>query len=442
MKLLLIEDDPVMGEALHMRFEIEGLTTRWCRRLDESRKAYETGWDVVVSDVCLPDGLATEWFHSLPPDQRRNAWFFLTGYGSVEQAAQANRAGARAYMIKPFDVEQLVAQVRAIDRINDAGVLGPSAAMRQLENTIRRVASQPVSVLITGESGVGKEVAAQRLHQLDPARHRGPFVAVNCAAIPEQMLEAEFFGYERGAFTGAQRSHKGFLEQANGGTIFLDEVADLSAPLQAKLLRALQEKAFYRLGAERLTRSDFRVVSATNRDLYEQAQQGLFREDLYYRLAVVRLHIPPLRERPEDIRWLATKILQELALAQHRPLAISDNLMDWLVSQPWRGNVRELKSFLERETALSEHGLLDTESLSFTLPAPPRASQTHPWPIDAPLQTVIDDAERMHIAHVLTATGGNISKAAQQLAISRKTLWEKMRRHGIAREKPPAADST
>lgn len=442
MRLLLIEDDPVMGEALQLRLELDGLDVRWCRRLHEARSVLPHGWDIVVSDVRLPDGLTTDWFLQLDEEQRReSAWFFLTGYGSVEHAVLATRAGARAYLTKPFDVEGLVHQIRLVMADADqACVLGPSAPMREIERVLRRVALQPVAVLITGESGVGKEVVAQRLHQLDPHRHDKPFVAVNCAAIPETMMEAEFFGYERGAFTGAQRQHRGFFEQADGGTLFLDEVAELTPTLQAKLLRALQEKSFYRLGAEYPSKSDFRVVCATNRNLHELTRDGLFREDLYYRLAVVRLHIPPLRERPEDIPWLANRLLHALAQLQNRPLAISADLMQWLASQPWRGNVRELKAFLEREAALSEHGLLDLAARtspplrSVLAPQESGGDETFPaCPPHTPLHQVVALVERHHILRALRSAGGNISRAALMLEISRKTLWEKMRRYGILR---------
>ncbi|MFN3830206.1 MAG: sigma-54-dependent transcriptional regulator [Tepidimonas ignava] len=429
LKLLLIEDDPVMGEALQLRLDLEGVSVQWCRRIAEARAVYERGWDVVLCDVRLPDGLGTDWFAALPTHHKRNAWYFLTGYGSIEQAVQAVRGGARAYITKPFDVEDLVRQVCAHATDDDA-VLGPSPPMRSLYRTMRRIAATNTSVLITGETGVGKEVAARHLHALDPKRAGQPLVAVNCAAIPETMLEAECFGYERGAFTGAQRTHKGYLEMADGGTLFLDEVAELPLPMQAKLLRALQEKAFYRLGGERLCRSDFRLVCATNRDLHQLVEQGLFREDLYYRIAVVRLHIPPLRERPEDIEWLTTHWLQELALQQQRPLAVSDTMLQWLRRQPWRGNVRELKAFLEREAALSEHGLIDAPQEPWdTVGATPATA----WPQGTPLQTVVEVAERMHIVRTLQATQGNVTLAAQQLDISRKTLWEKMRRFGIDR---------
>ena len=434
-KLLLIEDDAIMGESLLQRFELEGFDVLWCRRLGEASARLGPEWGAVVSDVRLPDGLATDWFATLTPAERAVPWFFLTGYGNVSDAVEAIRLGAREYLTKPFDVEKLVAVVTQAVTSHpapepDDAVLGVSALMRQLETLVRKVAKQKASVLFTGESGVGKEVAAQLLHHCDSRQPKGEFVAVNCAAVPEAMMEAEFFGYEKGAFTGSMRAHKGFLERAQGGTLFLDEVAELPPSMQAKLLRALQERCFYRLGAEKMTHSDFRLVAATNRDLYAHMADGHFREDLFYRIAVVRMAIPPLRERPEDIRWLAERLLQQLSAEQQRPLAISDDFLRSLMVRRWRGNVRELRAFLEQEVALSENGILDApcEFMKASSDAP--GEPLKPESI-SPLQAVLEAAEKLHIQRALSHTQGNINKTADTLDISRKTLWEKMKRLGI-----------
>jgi DNA-binding NtrC family response regulator len=435
--LLLIEDDPIMGESLLQRFQLEGYEVAWNRRLIEVDVAPEAPWAAVVSDVRLPDGLATDWFVKLPAPLRALPWFFLTGYGSVNNAVAAIRAGARDYLTKPFDIERLVTMVQAAvttDRPEDDAVLGVSAAMRRVEATVRKVARQRVSVLLTGESGVGKEVAAQLIHRLDPRSVQGEFIAVNCAAVPETMLEAEFFGYEKGAFSGAQRAHRGFLERANGGTLFLDEVGELPASMQAKLLRALQERCFFRLGAEKTTQSDFRVVAATNRDLYSEMSEGRFREDLFYRLAVIRVALPPLRERPEDIRWLTERMLGQLAAEQGRPLAVSEDFMRDLISRPWKGNARELRSHLEQAVVLSEAGILDTlESTTGVA-----ASNDSPNGIEdrafASLHATVEDAERLHIRRGLARTNGSVVRTAELLGISRKTLWEKMKRLQIAND--------
>lgn len=430
--ILLIEDDPIMGESLLQRFELEGLQVSWCRRLSEAREALFTLPSAVVSDVRLPDGLATEWFVALPATVRALPWFFLTGYGSVNDAVAAVRAGAREYLTKPFDIESLVSKIRDAANLSvghdDDALLGVSVAMRRVEAMVHKVAAQKVSVLLTGESGVGKEVAAQLIHSLDPRAGKGTFVAVNCAAIPETMLEAEFFGYEKGAFSGAVRAHKGYLERADKGTLFLDEVGELPASMQAKLLRALQEKCFFRLGAERTTQSDFRILAATNRDLYADMNAGAFREDLFYRLAVIKIELPPLRERPEDIRWLTEKLLAEIVVEQGRPLAMSEPFMRDLMRREWRGNVRELRSFLEQAVVLSDGGMLDLPEVSASLGD---VATDQPRDGIAPLQRFIETVERSHIQKALRHCEGSVGKTADVLGISRKTLWEKMKKLAI-----------
>ena len=439
--LLLIEDDPIMGESLVQRFELEGFKVCWCRRLDEATTQLTLTLAArppaaVVSDVRLPDGLATRWFIDLPATIRALPWFFLTGYGSVNDAVTAIRAGAREYLTKPFDIERLVEIVKntVADSASptDEAVLGVSPVMRRVEAMVRKVALQKVSVLLGGESGVGKEVAAQLIHGLDPRSNKGEFIAVNCAAIPETLMEAEFFGYEKGAFSGSQRLHRGYLERADGGTLFLDEVGELPASMQAKLLRALQEQCFFRLGSERVTRSDFRVIAATNRDLYADMNAGKFREDLFYRLAVIRITLPALRERPEDIRWLTEKLLGEIAVAQARPLAMSEKFSRDVLGRNWRGNVRELRSYLEQAVVMSEAGILDEPLPDTAPPDRPADSPNGSSEIIAPLQTMVEDAERIHIRRALTRCEGSMSKTAELLGVSRKTLWEKMKRLAVS----------
>ncbi len=432
-KLLLIEDDPIMGESLAQRFDIEGYAVQWCRSIEEATAQDLLRFAAVVSDVRLPDGMATAWFVDLPAPARALPWFFLTGYGSVNDAVQATRAGAREYLTKPFDIERLVAQVQQSGFVAtaapDNAILGISVAMRYVETMARKVAQQRVAVLISGESGVGKEITAQYVHSQDAHSNKGQFVAVNCAAIPENLMESEFFGHEKGAFSGAQRVHHGYLERANHGTLFLDEVGELSASMQAKLLRALQEKCFYRLGSERTTHSDFRIMSATNRNLVTAMEAGRFREDLFYRLAVIRIDLPPLRERPEDIRWLAEKMLGQITLEQKRPLAISEDFMRDLLSRQWRGNVRELRSYLEQAVVMSEAGILDKPLANRN--AALLSSSTTPQTIE-PLQSMVELAERTHIRRALDHCQGSMSQTAELLRINRKTLWEKMKRLGIS----------
>lgn len=434
-KLLLIEDDPILGESLVQRFEIEGVAVTWCRRLAEAQLQIERHWGAVVSDVRLPDGLASEWFTQLAVHVRRLPWFFLTGYGSVNDAVSAMQAGAREYLTKPFDIEKLVSLVLDAlatgSRAPADALLGISPAMRRVEELVRKLARQKTSVLIMGESGVGKEVAAQMIHRLDDRSKSGAFVPVNCAAVPEAMMEAEFFGYEKGAFTGSQRAHKGFVERADGGTLFLDEVGDLPPSMQAKLLRVLQERCFFRLGSERTTHSDFRIVAATNRDLYADMLAGKFREDLFYRLAVIRIEIPPLRERPEDVRWLTELILQQITAEQGIPIRMSELFLRDLMARNWRGNVRELRAYLEQAVVMSDEGELTTPVLDTGSAAVTQTSANFSAGALASLSAVVEDAERLHIRKALSQCESSVGKTADMLGISRKTLWEKMKRLAI-----------
>lgn len=430
--ILLIEDDAIMGESLVQRLELEGFGVHWSRNLADAQGRLKVLPACVICDVRLPDGLATEWYAGLPLKVRRVAWFFLTGYGSVNDATSALKAGAREYLTKPFDIEHLIGLVReSLDSAppaEDALVLGISAAMRKVEDLVKKVAKQKVSVLLSGESGVGKEVAANLIHKLDSRAGKRDFVAVNCAAIPENMLEAEFFGFEKGAFTGAVRQHKGYLERADQGTLFLDEVGDLPANMQAKLLRALQEKCFFRVGAEKTTHSDFRIIAATNRDLYADMSAGRFREDLFYRLAVIRISLPALRERPEDIRWLTQNLLANMVVELGRPIAMSETFLRDIMAREWRGNVRELRSYLEQAVVISDGGVLD-EPISLE-PSQGRPSAA-PDAI-VPLHAKVEEAERTHILKALSRCDGSVSKTAELLSISRKTLWEKMKRLEIS----------
>ena len=436
--LLLIEDDLILGESLVQRFEIESVKVVWCRRLADAQVQIERPWGAVVSDVRLPDGLATAWFTQLTPSVRLLPWFFLTGYGSVNDAVSAMQAGAREYLTKPFDIEKLVSMVldalATSARVPTQAVLGVSPAMRRVEELVRKLARQKTSVLVTGESGVGKEVAAQMIHNLDPRSKNADFVPVNCAAVPESMMEAEFFGYEKGAFTGAQRVHKGFIERAHGGTLFLDEVGDLPASMQAKLLRVLQERCFFRLGSERITHSDFRIVAATNRDLYADMLAGKFREDLFYRVAVIRVEIPPLRERPEDIRWLTELILKQITAEQGIPIAMSELFMRDMMARNWRGNIRELRAYLEQAVVMSDGGVLDMPMAASRDASPATAWAGSPSDDLMPLHSMVEDAERRHIQRVLQHTQGSVGQTAAVLGISRKTLWEKMKKLGVSRD--------
>ncbi len=437
--LLLIEDDPIMGESLVDRFELEGLAVLWVRTVAQAElRLREAHFDAVVSDVRLTDGSGEHLFEKLvragtvlPP------WLFITAFASVDRAVAMLQAGARDYVTKPFDIAELVSKVKGAigvleqaasptDALDTHDLLGVSASMRLLASQSRRVAERARTLLVTGESGSGKEVLARHVHALAHPGRDAPFVAVNCGAIPETLIESALFGHERGAFTGADRLRRGHFELAHGGTLFLDEIAELTQAMQVRLLRVLQERQFQRVGAESLIPVDLRVVCATHRDLRQLVAQGLFREDLYYRIHVVHLRVPPLRERPDDILWLAQgALLKQAKDRQEAPRRLSTAACAALLAHSWPGNVRELHNRLERACILSERSTLEVADLFEERQGDPPAAEL------PTLQDFVADAEKAYLASVLARFGGRVGTAAQALGISRKTLWEKSKRYGL-----------
>ncbi|MCX8134399.1 MAG: sigma-54 dependent transcriptional regulator [Roseococcus sp.] len=428
--ILLIEDDPVLGEALTQRLRLEGFAPRWARSLAEGEAALRQGPPpaAVLCDMRLPDGSGEALLLRLMPALGAVPVIAMTAYGGVEQAVRLVRAGADDYLLKPFDMERLLEKLRALPAPAapapapaEAGWASP--AMRALDAALRRLAPSAAPVLLLGESGAGKEVAARRLHALGP-RAGAPFVALNCAAIPRDLLESEVFGHERGAFTGATERRPGAAERAGAGTLLLDEVAELDPLLQAKLLRLLEERRFLRLGGTRELALEARVVAATNADLAERVRAGRFREDLYFRLAVVELRVPPLRERQEDLPALAEALLAAAAAEAGRPgLSLSEAARAALAAHPWPGNVRELRNRLTRAAVLAEGPDIAPADL-FPGAAPPEMPAT--------LAEAREAAEREHIRRVLARCGGRVGEAARVLGIGRTTLWERLRRLGLA----------
>ncbi|MDP3617510.1 MAG: sigma-54 dependent transcriptional regulator [Rhodoferax sp.] len=357
-KICLLEDDEIMGESLADRFALEGLHCDWYRTGAEALGALrEQDYGLVISDIRLPDSSGDALFEQLLTEQLHLPPFiFITGHGDIDCAVRLLKKGARDYITKPFDLDALIDKIQ--DIIAPAHDLGPGAlglspAMRQIEAMLQRLASSAASVLITGESGVGKERVAQALHQLTGGGK--PFIAVNCGALTESLLEAELFGYEKGAFTGAARTKKGVFEQAHGGTLFLDEIGDMSLSAQAKVLRALQENKIMRVGGEKDITVDVRVIAATNKDLNEEIENKRFREDLYHRLSVILIRVPPLRERKEDIPILANHFLEDISSqAGKAVMKISDEAIVELQKIEWTGNIREFRNVLERLAILCE----------------------------------------------------------------------------------------
>lgn len=442
--VLVVEDDDIMRVSLEDALRLEGIPAASAATVGEALGILERGAvDLVVTDIRLPDGDGRALFHRLSRSDPGLPVIVMTAYGSIPEAVELVKAGAVDYLTKPFVLLDFIERVqRALAALasqvelaqppdlppqQGAGILGRSPVMQRIERLVARIAPLDSSVLITGESGVGKEVLASLIHA-NSRRAAKPFVRVNCAAIPHSLVESELFGHEKGAFTGADRRRIGYFEQANGGTIFLDEIAETPADTQVKLLRVLQERMLQRVGGGETVPLDVRVVAATQVDLDRAMERGTFRADLYWRLNVIHVAIPPLRERRDDIVDLARRFVGMHATAmQKRVTGLSRAAEDRLLGMAFPGNVRELKNLLERAVALcdgpqiEEHDLLP---LDLAIPPQPSAGS---------LRLAVEQAERQAILRALTAAGGHVGAAADRLGISRKNLWEKMRRYGIER---------
>ncbi|MFN3786023.1 MAG: sigma-54-dependent transcriptional regulator, partial [Thiothrix sp.] len=441
------EDDPIMGESLLDRFLLEGYEAVWMKTAETALTYLLTQpIGLVISDLRLPGMSGRELLRQIyaqptPTNRLLPPVILITGGGSINDAVEALKEGAADYITKPFDLNRLVEKVdslclsRSPEGLN-CPPLGVSPAMRQLEQMLPRIANHARTVLLTGESGVGKECVARRIHLLGEAGKTAPFIALNCAALPETLFEGELFGHEKGAYTGADRRKPGLLESANGGTLFLDEIGELGLGMQAKLLRVVQEREFLRIGGTQPVRFDTRIIFATNRDLRHEVERGAFREDLFYRINVIQLRIPPLRERCEDIPWLAQSFVTELSrtLVDGRK-ALDESALQALLQYRWPGNVRELRHVIERACILTTTPLIRSQDLWESLPisaigtAP--SAKLRPEPESYDLNHYLQSCEREFISGVLQAHKGRMTSTAQALGISRKALWEKIKRLAI-----------
>lgn len=455
--LLIVEDDPIMGESLLDRFHLEGYQATWVETAENALThmlAEPTG--LVITDLRLPDMSGRELLRQInSPVSRAERMIppviLITGGGSVNEAVSALQEGAADYITKPFDLNRLVEKVDSLclsqspDGLN-CPPLGISPAMRQLEHMLPRIASRAHTVLLTGESGVGKECVARRIHLLGEAGEKAPFVALNCAALPESLFESELFGHEKGAYTGADRRKYGLLETANGGTLFLDEIGELGITMQAKLLRVIQEREFIRIGGTQPIRFKTRVIFATNRDLRQEVERGAFREDLFYRVNVIQIRIPPLRERYEDIPWLAQSFVTELSrnLVSGRK-TLDENALESLSHYQWPGNVRELRHTIERACILTttpvihRRDLWETSSIETARMGKHLDSPAKPESYD--LSRYLKGCEREFITQALEAHQGRMGNTAQALGISRKSLWEKIRKFDLKHHKQSVSSS-
>lgn len=439
-KLLVVDDEKNIRANLSTFFEGCGLAVRTAEGGPQALALLteESGFDAVLTDYCMAEMNGYELLTRIKVRDPEIRVILMTAYATVENAVAAMKAGAYDYLTKPFSLDQVQHAVeRALETkrlrtenrelretVEDRPFFqSRSPAMRRLLQDAERVASSEAAILLTGESGTGKNVLAREIHRWSPRREK-PFVVINCTTLSEQLLESELFGHVKGAFTGAIKDKPGRLEAANRGTVFLDEIADLSPPLQAKFLRFVQEQSFERVGSGDIIHIDARIIAASNRDLLAEVTAHRFREDLFYRLNVIALNVPPLRDRPEDIVLLAQRLLSAAAIRNRRPqLQFSPAAETAIASYRWPGNVRELRNAIERAAVLSQNELITPEFLPDTLFKPLCATP-------ASTSSSIEEIEREHIVRVL-AESPTLQDAAENLGINATTLWRKRKRYKL-----------
>jgi len=447
--ILIVEDEARMRRLLELSLGEEGYATLAAENAEAGLKLLgREPVDLLLTDLKLPGMSGLELLEAARRARAELPVIVMTAYGSVESAVGAMKAGASDYVLKPFSLDEIKLVVRrALDvrrlreenrdlrealgkRYDVSGIVAQSAKMQEVLGLVERVAQTNSTVLLCGESGVGKDLVARAIHQRS-RRARGPYVKINSTAIPENLLESELFGYEKGAFTGAASSKPGKFELADGGTLFLDEIGDVPPPVQVKLLRVLQEREFERLGGTKTVKVDVRLVAATNRDLRAALEEGTFREDLYYRLNVVPINIPPLRDHKEDIPALAALFLRKFAESSDKTiLEISPAAMERLMLFHWPGNVRELENVMERAVALSPGPVLEPRDILIDEMAQKPADSVPFLPAGMTLEKWEDEM----IREAMRRAGGNKSQAARLLGLSRNALRYRLSKLGIPDE--------
>ena len=446
-RVLVVEDDPATRSGLTELVRTWGFTAEEAADGAEAlEKITAFRPSIVVTDLVMPRMSGIDLLKALQPELEHIKVILLTAQGTVDTAVEAVKSGAEDYLTKPLDpnrLQRLLERIAEINlqkrenqalrrQLNDRGrfgrIIGHSPAMRALYQVLEQAAPTPASMLILGESGTGKELVAQTIHQLSPRAH-APFVALNCAAIPDTLLESEIFGHEKGAFTGATDRRAGCFELADRGTLFLDEIAEMTPATQVKLLRVLQERRFRRLGGRTEQEVDVRVLAATNMDPITAIREARLREDLYYRLNVFTIALPPLRERKDDLQLLIRAFIDEFNTRDHRTVkAVSPAAMKLLEQYEWPGNVRELRNVIERATILAKGDLIEPNHLPALGAVPPPAAPAPSAGLTIAPGMTVDEAEQKLIMATLDAAGGNKTRAAEMLGISLKTLHNKLNR--------------
>ena len=439
-KILIVDDELIMRESLAGWLERDGYDIDTAASGEAAlEKIKDTRFDILLVDIKMEGMSGLDLLRYMSENDPDVAVVMITAYGSIATAIEAMKNGAQDYLLKPFDPEELGViiekiiehQARARENLflreqykelaRFESMIGQSESMQAVFDIITDVAATDSTVLITGETGTGKGLAARAIHSNSP-RSEGPFVVVNCGAVPEHLIESELFGYQKGAFTDAKETKKGRLELAHGGTLFLDEIGEISIRMQIDLLRVLEDRVFYRVGGTQPIEADFRIITATNRDLEKAVREESFREDLYYRLNVISFKMPPLRERKEDIPLLAEYFLRRFSREINRPVdRISREAMDEMMLYEWPGNVRELENAIERAVVVGKERILRPEHLPFY-----RATS-----LVAPPDDTLKEVEKAHIIHILDSNQWNIARTAKILGIDRSTLYSKIKRYNI-----------
>jgi putative PEP-CTERM system response regulator len=445
-KLLIVDDEKHIREGLEKALSRDGYDVVLASEGNEAIERVEEGdVDLVITDLKMPKLSGEELMKEALEKYPYLPIIILTGHGTIENAVEAMRNGAYDFITKPLNIDKLSLIVkRALEnsslkrqnrellnqlkkKYSFENIIGKSEPMKKVFETIELVAPSRANVLIYGESGTGKEMIADAIHHNSPRREK-PYVKVHCAALPESLLESELFGHEKGAFTGAIARKRGRFELANTGTIFLDEIGEVKLQTQVKLLRVLQEREFERVGGEQPIKVDVRVISATNKNLKEEIEKGTFREDLYYRLDVVSIQVPPLRERSEDIPLMVHKFMEEFARENDREIeGITNNALQAMISYKWPGNVRELRNVIESIVVLTKSKVITEQDLP-----PYILSKDERSYLKLPAGINLSEAEKRYILFALENSGGNKTKASELLKIGRKTLHRKLAEYGLA----------